>query len=170
VLYEELTDPRGIRFWPEDKGRDGCRTPMPWNSNLPNAGFTTGTPWLPVKHSSVVLSAEQQDSDPDSTLNYYRRILAWRKTHPALKTGDIRFFDTAEPVLAYTRGAGNKDLVCVFNLSAEARTITVSGTDGALEPVSNNAELNGSELSLGPNGFAVVTAPAGEAKVSYEQV
>src|SRR5690606_17775416 len=100
ILHEELTDPRGIRFWPEDKGRDGCRTPMPWNANLPHAGFTTGTPWLPVKHPSVVLSADQQEQDPESTLNFYRKILAWRKTRPTLRTGDIAFFDTAEPILA----------------------------------------------------------------------
>src|SRR5690606_33970180 len=96
-----------------------------------------------------------------------RRILAWRKTHPALKTGDITFFDTDEPVLAYVRSAGNKDLVCVSNLSAEARSVTLSGTDLALEPISTNAELDGNTLALGPNGFAVLPAPAGEAKVTY---
>jgi alpha-glucosidase len=166
ILYEELTDPRGIRFWPEDKGRDGCRTPMPWHSALPNAGFTTGTPWLPVKHAAAALSVDRQEDDPQSMLNYYRTILAWRKTHPALKTGDITFFDTDEPILAYVRSAGNKDLVCVFNLSAEARSVTLSGIDLVLEPISNNAELDGNALALGPNGFAVLPAPAGEAKVA----
>ncbi|QQR38260.1 alpha-glucosidase family protein [Devosia rhizoryzae] len=167
ILYEELTDPRGKRFWPEDKGRDGCRTPMPWEHGMLHAGFTTGTPWLPVKHAAAALSVETQNADPNSTLNYYRQILSWRKSHPALVTGDIQFFDTDEPVLAYRRSAGNKDLICVFNLSAEERTVALNDIELTLEPVSHNAALDGSSLVLGPNGSAVVPAPAGEGKVSY---
>ncbi|OAM77638.1 alpha-glucosidase [Devosia elaeis] len=167
ILYEELTDPRGLRFWPEDKGRDGCRTPMPWQAGLPHAGFTSGTPWLPVKHGAAALSVDGQDADPHSTLNYYRRILSWRKTHPVLKTGDMAFFDCDEPVLAFSRHAGNKDLICVFNLSPAPRNVTLAGVDLALEPVSRNAELSGTTLKLGPNGFAILPAPAGEGKVGY---
>ncbi|ODT83507.1 MAG: alpha-glucosidase [Pelagibacterium sp. SCN 64-44] len=169
ILYEELTDPRGIRFWPEDKGRDGCRTPMPWQQHLHQAGFTTGTPWLPVKHAAVALAVDVQNADPDSTLNYYRRILAWRKTHPVLRSGGMRFFDCDEPILAFTRSAGNKDLVCVFNLSPETRSVTLAGVELALEPVSNNAALSGEALTLGPNGFAVLPAPAGAGQVSYKE-
>ena len=167
ILYEELTDPRGLRFWPEDKGRDGCRTPMPWHAALPHAGFTAGTPWLPVKHVAAALSVDTQDNVANSTLNYYRQILGWRKTHPALKTGDMAFFDCDEPVLAFSRHAGNKDLICVFNLSPDPRSVTLSGVELALEPVSHNAELSGTTLHLGPNGFAILPAPAGEGKVAY---
>ena len=159
ILYEELTDPRGKRFWPADKGRDGCRTPMPWQSSLPNAGFTTGKPWLPVKHAQAVLSVADQAGDPDSTLEFYRAILAWRKTRPMLIDGDIRFFDTPEPVLAYRRD-GEGSMLCVFNLSAEAVTVSVSGTTGGLEPLSRNATLTGKALALGPNGFAFLSATA----------
>jgi alpha-glucosidase len=167
ILYEELTDPRGLRFWPEDKGRDGCRTPMPWHAALPHAGFTAGTPWLPVKHVAAALSVDTQDNVAHSTLNYYRQILAWRKTHPALKTGDMAFFDCEEPVLAFSRHAGNKDLICIFNLSPDPRSVTLSGVELAPEPVSHNAELSGTNLKLGPNGFAILPAPAGEGKVEY---
>ena len=167
ILYEELTDPRGIRFWPEDKGRDGCRTPMPWQQSLPHAGFTHGTPWLPIKHTATALSVDVQEADPNSTLHFYRQILAWRKSHPALRTGDIAFFECDEPVLAYARTDGNKDLICVFNLSATPLSVILSGVELALEPISHNAELSGATLSLGPNGFAILPAPAGEGKVSY---
>ncbi|WP_338722452.1 alpha-glucosidase family protein [Devosia sp. XK-2] len=168
ILYEELTDPRGMRFWPEDKGRDGCRTPMPWQHHLAHAGFTSGTPWLPVKHAQSALSVDLQDKDPHSTLNYYRAILAWRKSHPALVTGDIRFFKCDEPVLAFSRSAGNKDLICVFNLSAQDRVVKLSKVELTLEPVSHNARLDGASLKLGPNGFAILPAPAGEGKVSFK--
>jgi len=168
ILFEELTDPRGKRFWPEDKGRDGCRTPMPWQGNLPHAGFTTGTPWLPVKPAQAALSVDVQNADPDSTLNFYRNFLAWRKTHPALIAGDIAFFDCDEPVLAYRRFAGGDELICVFNLSPEGRTVTLSGIEPTLEPLSRNAALSGSALTLAPNGFALLPAPAGKAGIRYK--
>tara|TARA_R110002124_G_scaffold44422_14_gene135592 strand:- start:10172 stop:11527 length:1356 start_codon:yes stop_codon:yes gene_type:complete len=76
LLFEELTDPRGIRFWPEDKGRDGCRTPIPWEEGAAPNGFTTGTPWLPVKPAQSALNVASQNADETSTLAFYRRILA----------------------------------------------------------------------------------------------
>ena len=103
-----------------------------------------------------------------STLNFFRKIIAWRKSHPALLTGAIEFFKTDEPVLAFRRLDGNKDLICIFNLSAEERVVTVSKTEPTLEPVSHNANLEGKALTLGPNGFAIVEAPAGEDKVRYK--
>lgn len=168
ILYEELTDPRGKRFWPEDKGRDGCRTPMPWQANAPHAGFTNGMPWLPIKHAHLDLAVDAQNADPESTLNYFRKFIAWRKAQPALLTGSIEFFKTDEPVLAFRRSAGNKDVVCVFNLSAEERVATVSKVGVELEPVSHGAVLDGKVLTLAANGFAVVEAPAGEGKVRYK--
>lgn len=168
ILFEELTDPRGMRFWPEDKGRDGCRTPMPWQASLPHAGFSTATPWLPVKPAHLALSVDAQNADPESTLNFFKKFIAWRKSHPALLTGSIDFFKTDEPVLAFRRSAGNKDVICVFNLSAEERVVSVSKTGTDLEPVSHNAKFEGKALTLGPNGFAIVEAPAGEGKVRYK--
>lgn len=168
ILFEELTDPRGIRFWPEDKGRDGCRTPMPWQGDLPHGGFTTGKPWLPMKATQLGLSVAAQEADPNSTLAYYRRILAWRKEHPALLTGAMEFFRTDEPILAFRRSDGNKDMVCIFNLSAEGKAVTVGGVETTLEPVSHNAALTGTTLTLGPNGFALLNAPAGASKVRYK--
>lgn len=165
IMYEELTDPRGKRFWPEDKGRDGCRTPMPWQVNLPHAGFSTVTPWLPVKPAHLDLAVDKQNADPDSTLNFFRQIIAWRKSQPALLTGAIDFFKTSEPVLAFRRAAGNKDIICVFNLSPEEHVVAMTGTAVELEAVSNNAVFDGKTLTLGPNGFAIVEAPAGEGKV-----
>ena len=53
LAFEDLQDPYGIRFWPEFKGRDGCRTPMVWEADAPNAGFSTGRPWLPMPAAHV---------------------------------------------------------------------------------------------------------------------
>ncbi len=162
ISFEELTDPPGIRFWPEYKGRDGCRTPMPWDEGAPPNGFTTGKPWLPVKQAHSALSVASQQHDPGSTLSYYRTILAWRREQPTLINGDITFFDTKEPVLAYRRASGKDAMICVFNLSAESRVVTLSGLgkDATLQPVSNNAVLVGKMLTLDANGFAFIAVSA----------
>jgi len=121
VPFELLQDPYGITFWPEFKGRDGCRTPMPWTGDAPHAGFTSGTPWLPVAAPHLAANADAQDKDPDSMLNFQRRFIAWRKTMPQLTRGEIAFFDAPEPILALRRwvedGAGMDSVLAAFNLS-----------------------------------------------------
>jgi alpha-glucosidase len=155
MLFEELTDPPGIRFWPEYKGRDGCRTPMPWEENQHMSGFTNGTPWLPVKPPQAALCVERQQADPDSTLNFYRRILAFRREHPVLIEGGIEFLKVAEPVLAFRRTSEEANMLCVFNLSAEPVRVTLEAGGETLPPlVSERAELRRGRLSLGPNGYA----------------
>ncbi|WP_193336852.1 alpha-amylase family glycosyl hydrolase [Devosia beringensis] len=158
LLFEELTDPRGIRFWPQDKGRDGCRTPIPWDEGNPPNGFTTGTPWLPVKPPQSMLNVATQQADPGSTLAFYRTILAWRKAHPVLALGDIGFFDLAEPILAFRRATETGAMLCIFNLSPHERAVAVSGLhEGTmLEPVSERAVLADANLRLGPNGYAFI--------------
>jgi alpha-glucosidase len=164
LLFEELTDPRGIRFWPEDKGRDGCRTPIPWDGGEAPNGFTTGMPWLPVKPAQSALNVAGQNADEHSTLAFYRTALAWRKQHPCLQTGEIAFLATEEPVLTFTRLEGNDGLLCVFNLSGDEQVLSVTGLlDGtALEGVSQNAVLDGGALTLGASGYAFVPVPAGQ--------
>ncbi|MEM7511960.1 MAG: alpha-glucosidase, partial [Bacteroidota bacterium] len=68
-------------------GRDNARTPIQWD-DLPNGGFTTGTPWLKVNPNFKVINAEQQQHDPDSILSYYMKILRLRKENPVLVYGE----------------------------------------------------------------------------------
>jgi len=134
VSYESLQDPYGIAFWPSFKGRDGCRTPMPWNGDthagftqagLTQAGSTTGAPWLPIPATHRARSVAVQDADPDSVLNAVRAFLRWRRHQPALTAGTIRFLDAPEPVLAFireerTESPQDQSLLAVFNLSGSA--------------------------------------------------
>ena len=153
LRFEELTDPRGIRFWPEDKGRDGCRTPIPWDEGEAPNGFTTGTPWLPIKPESSALSVASQNADPDSVLNFYRLALAFRKAHAALIDGEIEFFKASEPLLAFRRRNADESLVCVFNLSPDTLKVTFDG-DAELA-LGQNAERHKSKLTLGPSGWGI---------------
>ena len=108
MSYEELQDPYGKRFWPKFRGRDGCRTPIPWLSDTMHAGFSEAKPWLPVAMEHVPMAVSVQDADPDSMLAFYRRMLAWRKTQPALAKGDFTLHETTDSVISYVRGHGNR--------------------------------------------------------------
>ncbi|MDX8459238.1 alpha-glucosidase family protein [Mesorhizobium humile] len=119
LAYEDLRDPVGIRFWPGVKGRDGCRTPMVWQAEADNAGFSTAKPWLPVPQAHRARAVDVQDGEGGSVLAAYRSILALRKRHPALIAGSIRFLEAEGDVLAFIRQHEDERLLCVFNFAAE---------------------------------------------------
>lgn len=131
VPFERLQDPYGIRFWPDYKGRDGCRTPMPWRHDAPHAGFSRAAPWLPVPEEHARHAVSRQIGDPASVLSRVRRFLAWRARHPVLRYGSIRFLEAPEPVIAFTRGEGRDRLVCAFNLGPAAVELALPGIPAA---------------------------------------
>jgi alpha-glucosidase len=133
VPYEDLQDPYGKRFWPKFRGRDGCRTPMPWLGDTPWAGFSESKPWLPVAMEHVPMAVAVQDADPLSMLGFYRRMLAWRKRHPALAKGGFAIQETSDSLISYLRTEGNEVLFCAFNLGAEP--VTAALPPGAWEIV-----------------------------------
>ncbi len=116
VAYDDLQDPYGIEFWPEFKGRDGCRTPMVWEPSNQNAGFSTGKPWLPVSPAHLHQSVASQEGDDGAMLNHYRRVLALRKAHPALVNGEQSPVTAQGNVVSFTRRHGDETVFCVFNL------------------------------------------------------
>ena len=118
LQFSDLADPYGIRFWPEFKGRDGCRTPMVWESNAPNGGFSEAKPWLPVAPEHIARAVNREAGDPASVLAHYRRLLAFRRSHPALMRGNIELIDAPANVLAFIREGEGERLVVAFNLSA----------------------------------------------------
>jgi alpha-glucosidase len=159
VPYELLQDPYGIAFWPEFKGRDGCRTPMPWTAESPDAGFTSGTPWLPVAAPHIAAAVSSQEQDRDSPLNFARRIIAWRRRQPQLTRGDIAFFDAPEPVLALRRSlgpapGGAPDILAAFNLSNRAVSFEWPDAAGA-------EDLKGHGLPGSRAGSRVILPPYG---------
>lgn len=156
IEFEELTDPPGIRFWPDYKGRDGCRTPMVWDAE-PQGGFTVGTPWLPVKAAQLAHNVAGQTGRAGSVLEFYREMIAWRRANPALVTGRTQFLDLPEPILGFTRAEG---LACVFNLSSTPVNLSVEGQIAPDAP-QQSADLVGGTLTLGPCGFAFLTGADG---------
>ena len=162
LLFEELTDPPGISFWPEYKGRDGCRTPMPWDEGAAPNGFTSGVPWLPVKPSHSTRAVAIQERNEASSLKFYRQALAFRRAHSELKTGDIVFHDIDEPILAFTRTLKTQAMLCVFNLSPQPHNILIQGlgAHARLGEISDAAQLENSVLKLAANGMALIKTNA----------
>jgi alpha-glucosidase len=127
VPFEKLQDPYGIRFWPEYKGRDGCRTPMPWVRDNTFAGFSDVEPWLPVAPEHYGQAAFEQDKDENSILNRNRAFYAWRQSFEPLKKGDMTFLDSEGETLVFTRSHEGETILCAFNLGHEPATIALPG-------------------------------------------
>jgi alpha-glucosidase len=115
---DQLRDPVGDLYYPRSKGRDGCRTPMPWDAKAENLGFTSGTPWLPVSPLHKPLAVSEQETLANSALNFVRGFLQMRKANPALQFGEIEFLDAPSSILAFKRTHAAGDVLCVFNMSA----------------------------------------------------
>jgi len=151
VPYDRLVDPEAIANWPETLGRDGTRTPHPWDANCPDAGWSSDA-WLPVDDAHVRLNVAAQEADIESTLHATRRLLALRKTLPSLILGSLEFIDTHEPLLGYIRSFEGERVLCILNLSDETQSFTSPGLANASTLYSENAELTSSGLQLGTYG------------------
>ncbi|QYJ88223.1 alpha-glucosidase family protein [Shewanella halotolerans] len=156
IAYEQLQDPFGITFWPMFKGRDGCRTPMPWRHDANHAGFSDNTPWLPVPADHKAVAVDVQEANPESILNHYRHMLAWRKQHPILVTGDIKFIESTDALLVFERRLGEQTLLVAFNLSGQPQSYSLAGLGGqGLTPLEGHglakAELKGDVIQF--DGF-----------------
>jgi alpha-glucosidase len=130
IPYEQMRDPYGIAFWPTFKGRDGCRTPIPWTADT-NGGFSKTTPWLPVPATHLAQSVASQERAPDSPLNAFRRLLAWRRTQPALLWGQMHFLYHDESLLVFERRLPEQALLVAFNLSDQPANVDLPAAHGA---------------------------------------
>ena len=119
VPFELLQDPEAIANWPLTLSRDGARTPMPWVADAPNAGFGSGTPWLPVGPDHIALAVDRQEADPDALLGLTRRLVALRRANPALAIGDLKLVEVGTHILAFERHSGDQTLLCVFNMGPD---------------------------------------------------
>jgi alpha-glucosidase len=158
IAFEDLQDPFGKAHWPRDKGRDGCRTPLPWRADEPNGGFTTGKPWLPADPAHRALAIDRQEADPHSTLHLTRRVLALRRSHAALRLGDWQTLHADEALLVFRRAYEGDAVLCAFNLGAEpARHDFDHAPETVGEAIAlNGAALDGRTLVLPPHASLVL--------------
>ncbi len=119
LTREQLRDPVGDLYWPAHKGRDGCRTPMPWSPGHA-LGFTAGSPWLPAAAEHAGLTVADQEADARSALSLTRRLTALRRAHHALRLGDLTFRDLPSPITGFERSWEGERLLCLFSLGTGA--------------------------------------------------
>ena len=139
-------DPVFLRTAGVMAGRDGCRTPLPWEAAAPGHGFTDGTPWLPFGPDASAQAVDRQESDPDSVLSTYRRLLARRRALLPVLGDALAWLEAPDEVLAVRRGP----LVAVLNTAAEPVELVVDDATQLLEATAPGAALVG----------RVVTVPA----------
>jgi alpha-glucosidase len=121
---EVLQDPTWAQSGRTERGRDGCRVPIPWSGDEPPYGFSPdgaeAPPWLPQPRSWAALTVKSQTGDEASTLELYRRALKIRRQHAALGDGSLRWLEAPAGVIAFARDPG---FVCIVNLSDDPATL-----------------------------------------------
>ena len=126
IKFEDIQDPYGTTFWPEFKGRDGCRTPMAWEMDQPNAGFSSNKPWLPIDIRHLKKAVDQAECQEGSILHHYRKVLSFRKQYEILRKGEMeRKFD--RDLLIIRRFLNDESITAFFHFSDCDRTISILG-------------------------------------------
>ena len=151
-MYQKIKNERGdtLSFIENQKNggaRDNGRTPMQW-ANQPEAGFTSGTPWIKVNPNFVTINVEAEDRDPGSVLNYFRKLVKLRKTEPVLIYGKYRLLDPQNPsIYSYTRELNGKKILVLLNFkSQDARVNTGLDLSKAKVLIGNYKNSSPSEL------------------------
>ena len=153
---EDVRDPIGRKGWPKEKGRDGERTPMQWNSDE-NAGFTTGKPWLPVPATYKTHNVAVESKDPTSVLAFYKQVLRLRHTNAALLDGDYQAIDESDTnVLAYLRTYKDQSVVIALNMSGSPQKLALAvGTSAKPLVATPDSLARGNKISLAPYGVFI---------------
>lgn len=162
LARSQILDPVGKQYWPFNKGRDGCRSPMQWSAKQ-NAGFTTGEPWLPVNKDYAVRNVESQTASPASMLTFYKSLIQLRREHPALNAGKLALIQVDnEDLLVYERQTDDEKMLIVLNFSKKILSYQLPTQDfnkwellyaGNEAMVAQMAESN---LNLPAYGFGIL--------------
>jgi len=133
---EDVKDPIGITGWPKEKGRDGERTPMQWDASDAQAGFSTNPKtWLPIPPSAHSANVMSESADPQSLLNWHRRLIALRRASATLRDGRTVMLDqTNSSVLSYARVSPDGSAIVVsLNMSASPQTAPLRLAEAGLK-------------------------------------
>jgi alpha-glucosidase len=167
---EDVRDPIGIRGWPKEKGRDGERTPMPWDTSA-QAGFSSSaTTWLPVTPDYPSVNVASERAAPDSLLNWYRRLIGLRRSNPALHSGRTVMLDRDDSnALSYARVAAGHTVLVALNLSGQPARVTLATAAAGLKGRHCRTLLsNPARITAAPGASSVELPPYGAWVASLE--
>jgi alpha-glucosidase len=159
IPVDQIQDPWALREPGIGVGRDPVRTPMQWDRS-PHAGFTTSRPWLPLAGNWDEQNVESLDREPFSILSLYRRLLALRRSHEALRLGRYQTLTCADDVFGFARSLGKEKLIVLLNFSQERRRVLLEGSDPATVLLSTARDWSGerieSQITLDPNEAVIL--------------
>lgn len=162
LLPTELQDPVGRRYWPFNKGRDGCRSPMQWDASA-FAGFSGSKPWIKVHPNYPKRNAAAQEDDSTSLLNFYRELIALRRASPALSRGKIDLLPLYNHnLLAYRRTTKQEKLLVVLNFGGQPEQYPLPILENAkwelvfAGNLPKKSQINGTALHLPAFGFGIL--------------
>jgi len=160
---EDVRDPIGITGWPKEKGRDGERTPMQWDTSNAQAGFSTNPKtWLPVPPDYRTVNVQTESADPQSLLNWHRRLIALRRSNSALHSGRTVMLDqTNARVLTYARvDAHGGTIIVSLNMSPRPQTITLDAPAAGLSGTHYRTLLSSPEAIIAAAVSQPIALPA----------
>nr|WP_315166390.1 alpha-glucosidase [uncultured Flavobacterium sp.] len=142
--YEQIKSAGGdLKAYLENRkqtSRENGRTPFQWN-NSPNAGFTTGKPWLKVNSNFDTINAEAEEKDPNSVLNYYRKLIKLRKKELTLVYGAYTLLDKDNPnVFSYTRELNGKKFLILLNFTEKEASYNIGISTAKSKIILDNYE------------------------------
>jgi oligo-1,6-glucosidase len=142
---------------------DNGRTPMQWNTGL-KAGFTSGTPWLKINPNHATVNVEAAGKDPNSVLNYFRKMIRLRKSEPALVYGKFDLLDAENPdIFAYTRSLEGRTLLVALSFNTKGGGVALpTGFKAGKVPINNLTESPVQGNNLVPKPYQAVVMEAGK--------
>jgi alpha-glucosidase len=160
---EDVRDPIGRTGWPKEKGRDGERTPMQWDASAPQAGFSTSaTTWLPVAGNYKTINVATELKDPNSLLNWHKKLIAMRRTRDGLRDGGMVMLDGANPsVLSYLRTApaGGHAVVVALNMTGQPQKIALDLKEAGIQQTAIKTLLTDEPSLMGATSTSITLPP-----------
>jgi alpha-glucosidase len=160
---EDVKDPIGRTGWPKEKGRDGERTPMQWDSSVPQAGFSTSaTTWLPVASNYKSVNVQTELADPNSLLNWHKQLIEMRRKRDAVRDGGMVMLDTSNPnVLSYVRTAppGHHNIVVALNMTGQPQKIALDLKEAGIQQTAMKTLMTNEPSLMGATSTSITLPP-----------
>jgi alpha-glucosidase len=160
---EDVRDPIGRTGWPKEKGRDGERTPMQWDASAPQAGFSTSaTTWLPVASNYKTVNVQTELADPNSLLNWHKKLIEMRRKRDAVRDGGMVMLDTANPsVLSYVRTAppGHHNIVVALNMTGQPQKIALDLKEAGIQQTAIKTLMADDPSLMGATSTSITLPP-----------
>lgn len=161
IAFEDLVDPYGINLWPEFKGRDGCRTPLPWvDGGDQYAGFSIRKPWLPIPDEHRLRAISEQQDNQHAMLNQFRTLIQWHRQLPqALATAEQEVVPTDNELLVFVRRTAHTAYLVALNLGTTPETFMLPAAFASAEDITPSlfsSACSAGVLTLMPAGACVL--------------